>query len=362
MARQESQAHGPGGEWLAAQSARRPEAVTRAQRLMAAGGRSNDAVQHGRQYLERAFGADPEASFTRADYEFAGDWLYGAGRQAHGEVMESIAAVDGELRAAWPSWRHRYDGRPLTAAERGAEEQLRTGQVVERSRPGHGIDGGWYGAAWYPRTGQPAVVVTTSALTREVIPFGDVAGARAWLDSRSPRSTGPLPATAAGPAASRTAREEELLAWLVRSPGDTAAAMADLGPAAWTTHLRAELAAALRWSTETGGTPGFGVIAGNFGRRLLRAPGPAAEEIGWPHATRAMTYLQRLASTPVTRQQAREAAHRLATADAAALAMAPSSAPLAPSAPARPARPSPHPVPPVLPPPPVPQPGPVPRR
>ena len=60
------------------------------------------------------------------------------------------------------------------------------------------------------------------------------------------------------------------------------------------------------------------MIAEAFGRRLLRAPGTAAEDIGWPGATRAMAYLQRLAATPVTEAQARSSAEAIAQADAAA--------------------------------------------
>jgi hypothetical protein len=90
------------------------------------------------------------------------------------------------------------------------------------------------------------------------------------------------------------------------------------GAATFTTHLRAELFAALRWATAAGGTPGYTVIAEAYGRRLLRAPAEAAEEIGWPNATRATAYLNRLVVTPVTEAQATAAADLLAAADAAA--------------------------------------------
>ena len=185
---------------------------------------------------------------------------------------------------------------------------------------GLGMDG-WYVTAWYSRSGKPAIVVTTSAMTEEIVPFANTGDARAWLTSRAPGSTGSLLTTADGPVTPRTVREEEILAWLVRSPRDATAVLPDLGPAPWTTHLRAELATALRWTTSQGGTPGYGVIAEAFGRRLLRAPGAASHEIGWPHATRAMGYLQRLAATSVTRDQAHQAAEALANADSAALSL-----------------------------------------
>jgi hypothetical protein len=42
--------------------------------------------------------------------------------------------------------------------------------------------------------------------------------------------------------------------------------------------------------------------------RVLRAPADVAEDIGWPNATRAMAYLNRLVATPVTERQATAAA------------------------------------------------------
>jgi hypothetical protein len=65
-----------------------------------------------------------------------------------------------------------------------------------------------------------------------------------------------------------------------------------------------------------GGTPGYTVIAEAYGRRLLRAPADAAQDIGWPNATRAMAYLNRLVVTPITESQAAAAAGLLAAVDA----------------------------------------------
>jgi hypothetical protein len=168
--------------------------------------------------------------------------------------------------------------------------------------------------------------VTTSAMTEEIVPFANIGDARGWLASRAPGAAGPLMTTADGPVTPRTVREEEVLAWLLRSPLDTAAMTGGLAPGAWTTHLRAELAAALRFASAAGGTPGYGVLAEAFGRRLLRAPGWAGQDIGWPAATRAMTYLQRLAATSVTREQAGRAASTLARTDAPAPGTAPAAA------------------------------------
>jgi hypothetical protein len=306
----------PRGQWLADRAAVSAGQVTRAGQIIAAGGRSNDAALHGRQYLEHALRADRLGSFTSDDYRYAARRLEDAGRSAHGDILETIAAADAELRAAWPAWEHRYAGRVTTAAERGIDTQIHIGALIETGQPGQGVDGAWYRRAYYRRSGKPAVVITTSAMTEELANFANTEDAGRWLTTRSPESAGPLATTVNGPTI-RTTREEEVLAWLVRKPGDTESVAQLVGAVTWTTHLRAELFAAMRWLTSAGGSPGYGVIAEAFFRRLLRAPGSAAAEIGWPGAARAMTYLQRLAATTVTLGQARLSAEALARAETA---------------------------------------------
>lgn len=305
-----------GGQWLADRAAVYAGQVTRAGQIIAAGGRSNDAALHGRQYLEYALRADRFGPFTSDDYRYAARRLEDAGRPAHGDVLETIAAADAELRAAWPAWEHRYTGRLTTAAERDIDTQIHIGALIETGKPGQGVDGAWYRRAYYPRSGKPAVVITTSAMTEELANFANTEDAGRWLTTRSPESAGPLATTVNGPTI-RTTREEEVLAWLVRKPGDTEAVVQLVAAVTWTTHLRAELFATMRWLTSAGGTPGYGVIAEAFFRRLLRAPGSAAAEIGWPGAARAMTYLQRLAATTVTPGQARLSAEALARTETA---------------------------------------------
>jgi hypothetical protein len=286
-------------------------------RLIAAGHRSNDACLHARQFLEHALGAAEQRPLTSADYRQAANLLDGDGHAAFGTVMDSLAWVDGELQAAAPAWHARYTARPQTQHERAAAEQIRSGHVVESGHAGQGIDGAHYARAYYPRSGKPAVVITTSAMTEEIVNFANTADAAAWLASRSAGVVGPLRTSATGPA-SRTAREEELLAFLVREPGSGTRLAGMTGSSTFTTHLRAELFTALRWTTAAGGIPGYSVIAEAYGRRLLRAPADAATDIGWPDAARAMAYLHRLAATPVTGAQAESAATLLATVDAAA--------------------------------------------
>jgi hypothetical protein len=345
----------PAGTWLMSWSLAHPDKLATAMRLIAAGGRSNDSCLHARQFLEHALGAPRQRPFTRADYRQAALLLDSVRHAQLGAVMESLASVDGELHAAAPGWLGRYAARPQTQPEQAADEQIRNRNVVESGYAGHGIDGAHYARAYYPRSGRPAIVITTSALTEEIVNFASTADAAAWLAARSAAVTGPLPTSATGPS-SRTAREEELLAFLVRDPGSAARLAALAGPATFTTHLRAELFTALRWATRAGGTPGYPVIAEAYGRRLLRAPADAAADIGWPDATRAMAYLNRLASTPVTESQATAAAGLLADVDAAArqarqqaTASAPAGRPAPPVTPAPGERRLPQPPPPPAP-------------
>lgn len=294
-----------------------------AMRLIAVGGRSNDACLHARQFLEQALGTAGVQELTGADYRHAAVILYRDRRSlVLGDVMDALAGTDGELRDAVPAWHARYAARPETLPERQAAAHLRVGDVKESGQASRGLDGAWYTRAWYPRSGKPAVVVTSSALSEEIVNFANTDDARSWLESRSPAATGPLRTTATGPV-TRTAREEELLAFFLRDPRAGTGVAALAGPATWTTHLRAELFAAWRWATAEGGAPGYGVIAAAYTRRLLRAPADAAPDIGWPGATRATAYLERLVATPVTQAQASAAAMELAEADTAARAPRP---------------------------------------
>jgi hypothetical protein len=52
-------------------------------------------------------------------------------------------------------------------------------------------------------------------------------------------------------------------------------------------------------------------VRAELARRLLRAPGWAAEYVGWPLGELALTYADRLAATPVSDVQGRTAAREL---------------------------------------------------
>ena len=68
----------PAGTWLMSRSLAHPDKLATAMRLIAAGGRSNDACLHARQFLEHALGAPQQRPFTSADYRHAADWVDGA--------------------------------------------------------------------------------------------------------------------------------------------------------------------------------------------------------------------------------------------------------------------------------------------
>lgn len=308
------------GEWLAARAAQQPRVVTGAGQIMAEGGRSNDAVLHGRHWLEDRLGADPASELTEGDYRYAAHQIGRIRderiRPEHSEILETIADFDWEMALARPRWSGRYTDHAETLSERRAITWLRTGSLVERGQPLVGIDGCQYAQAYIRPNGKPAILVTNDALAQDVIVFPAVLEARRWWESRRAR-TGPLMTTADMSVSSRPTYEEEILAWLLRSPADTRAAMAELGPGTMTSHLRAELLGALTWTTEHGGSPEPQVVAEAYGRQLLRAPGWV--EVGWPGATRASSYLERILSTSVTRAQARTAVDAIARADAEAI-------------------------------------------
>jgi hypothetical protein len=322
------------GQWLAEHAAAERGILTRAGQIVARGGRSNDACLRARQYLERALGADPDALFDRTDYDHAARRLDALGRSAHSEILDGLGAVSAELAAVRPVWEQRYRAWNPGAAGHDAEAQLQAGAVVERGKPGRGIDGAWYTRAYHAISGRPAVVVTSSAHTREIVSFASTAQASSWLASRAPSATGPVSTTTGG----RAATEEAVLAWLLREPAHVTAAGSMTG--VWSAHLRAELFAALRWLADGKGRPDHDVISRTFERRLLRAPGWAADDIGWPEASQAHSYLTRLASTRVSESQARHAARTLSTGTTAPVPPAPVTAP-APAPLQAPPRPSP---------------------
>jgi len=303
-----------GGRWLAEQVLARPHLLGAAGRVIAAGDRSNDACLDARQFLEQQLGAGPAVTLAKRDYRYAANALYSAGMAAGGDILDAIAPTDAELAVPGRAWQARYARRQPTADERAAASRISRGEVMVRDEQCLGIDGASYARAWYPHSGKPAIVVTSSAGTREIVNFANRGDAWAWMAGRAPEATGPLPTTATGPG-TRTAREEEVLAFLLRDPRHAAPVARLVTPESMTTHLRAEALAAWQKLDADGSGPPFDLVATRYARSLLRAPRWAGGDIGWPGATRALAYLERLAATPVTGPQARAAAAFLVTAD-----------------------------------------------
>jgi hypothetical protein len=80
----------------------------------------------------------------------------------------------------------------------------------------------------------------------------------------------------------------------------------------WTADCRHEIDAALRTATSRDQRPGYQEVSRELQRRMLRVPGWAAHQVGWPFGHWAQSYLERLAATTVTEGAARRAFHTLA--------------------------------------------------
>lgn len=318
------------GEYMARQLITRPGLAAAVSRTVAEYTPANrdiskrEAMLRARQFLECALRHDPGQEFCRDHYWTAAGMLYRAGLHEDAYLLYGLGALDSELQAYRRRWDKRYAARRLTADERRTTVQLASGGVRELGTKRLGVDGAVYTPGVYtdPRPGRPCVIVRNSAAIAEAVTFDREAEAGAWLRNRSRKEDGPL-AAAGARLASRAVREEQVLAWLMRHPRDDGTSLL-VGPATWTTHLRAVLYTAIRsvWNWERL-TPGPREIFLMYESQLLRAPGWAADDIGWPHARHAVRYFHRLAATRVTAADAYAAALTLASADAAPTASLP---------------------------------------
>lgn len=190
----------------------------------------------------------------------------------------------GDVRPDHERWagRHRY-WEQLARASRAP--RLGEGRAVR------GADGSGY------RIRGHEVIVRTAGGGAEPVVFATEEAASEWVRDRGLAGAGPL----ATNAACRTVREDEILARLLRDPDD-GALRAATDDGMFTSHLRAEAYRA----ASVGGDPGQ--VRARFADAMLRAPGWALRDTGWPAAHRALGYLDRLAATPVSAAQARDAA------------------------------------------------------
>jgi hypothetical protein len=162
-----------GGRWLAGQVLARPHLLAVAGRVIAAGDRSNDACLDARQFLEHQLGADPAVTLTLGDYRHAVNALYSAGMAVGGDILDVIAPTGAEPGGAARAWQARYARRQPTGDERFAASRISRGEVIVKGEQCLGIDGAGYARAYYPHSGKPAIVVTFSGGTREIVNFAN---------------------------------------------------------------------------------------------------------------------------------------------------------------------------------------------
>lgn len=261
-------------------------------------------------------------------FQLAAEQFREHGDEDGAKAMDAIVAVSGDLRNAELDWKHRYDARPVTTAERAATDLLAKGLIwPDGSGRVTGLDGALYEAASLARDSGdplPVVLAITHAGAMEIVSgFGDRAERDDWLADRSfgrevsadGLPTGPSAAiagTVTGPDC-RTQQEERVLAWLLRGGDAFGEDIRSLEPHAFSTYSRSEIYLAWRALAEAGDghAPAAREIRHELARRLLRAPAWADQAVGWPFGHHALAYFDRLAATSATRAQAGDAGRGL---------------------------------------------------
>lgn len=243
-------------------------------------------------------------------------------------AMEAIAAAGDALRNADLDWLHRYDGRPVTTAERAANDLLVKGVIWPEELDGvTGIDGASYGPVGLARDSGdllPAVLTITHTGSLEIVSgFEDPAERNAWLTDRVLGRAAPVDGLPPGPPTAmagavtgpecRTQHEERILAWLLQGGTAVGEDIRSLESYVFSTYSRSEIYLAWRSIVDSAGGEGPvpGEVRHELARRLLRAPAWADQAVGWPFGHHALAYFDRLAATPVTRDQVESAARGL---------------------------------------------------
>lgn len=239
-------------------------------------------------------------------------------------AMEAIAVAGGELRNTDLDWLHRYDGRPVTTAERAASDLLAKGLIwPDETGRVTGLDGALYEAVSLARDSGdplPAVLAITHTGAIEIVSgFEDAVERDAWLADRSLGRAAPADGLPSGPPTAmvgavtgpdcRTQHEERILASLLQG-GTLSEDIRSLKPYVFSTYSRSEIYLAWRSAVDSvnGDESAPGEVRHELARRLLRAPAWADQVVGWPFGHHALAYFDRLAATPVTRDQAESAA------------------------------------------------------
>jgi hypothetical protein len=223
--------------------------------------------------------------------------------------LTALSAPDyGWQRVAESRWTRRYEDTPYVT-------DLVISMLAEvgwlEFEPAHqGADGTLYQAGAYSdasdRPGNPVVQVRARAVCDLVTGWPDMAAARAWAKDRV---AGEGPLSWPGPAVfSRTVREEQVLACMLRYPWQADALARSLTGHVFSTDVRDEIYGALRVVSRRGETVSAATVAGEVSRRYAQAPRWAQDDVGGPDAPRAAAYLQRLARTEVVPDTALAAA------------------------------------------------------
>jgi hypothetical protein len=192
--------------------------------------------------------------------------------------------------------------------------------VLARARPSRGIDG----ATYHPgrSTGlSPVVAVRTRAMSEVIRGWTTRDEMLAWIAGRTGTAPGSL-RTPPAAAASRTIREEHVLARLLSEPAELPDLAGHLTPDMFASDVRYDLYAAILAAAGQGGD-WITSVATELDRRIAWLPGSALPAYGGPGAPWARTCLQRLAATPVTHGQALDAQHALRRDDLRAVLRAP---------------------------------------
>jgi hypothetical protein len=150
---------------------------------------NSDPLLIARRTLEYKVRADPMRGITAGTYRDAAAALRDLGRGTEAAALEALAATGAELEQASRQWRARYEGRPLTAAERDGQELLEAGIIVPRTETAPaGVDGARYAAAncLLPHgASRPVVIVAAHAQAAEIVTgFRDENEQAAWLADR----------------------------------------------------------------------------------------------------------------------------------------------------------------------------------
>lgn len=294
-------------DWLYEQLMASPAAVTAASRVLAAGGRSNDASLRARRDLEYTLGLSGTGA---GDYLDAATRMEDAGFPAHAETLRAIAATQPELDAARCRWAARRLQRPVSPVEAITAGWVQDGVLLTAGPSQPGADGCYYGLSriqgglGLPGSEWAVMMLTSDSRPRVVAGFDDEQHARAWMADRVYAGPRPLAACLIGPDC-RASREERLLAGLLPQPASTLGDV-PVSTALWSSDLRAEIF--LAWqatapSSRTGPEPE--AVAAALERRMLRAP---ADAFAGPPGQMAQAYLRRLTATKVTRDSALAAA------------------------------------------------------